>query len=47
VEEAGGKVTDKFGHEQRYDGPIKGFLASNGVVHDELIKISKRAKMFK
>ncbi len=39
VEEAGGKVTDLFGNEQRYDtGDIKGALVSNGVVHDELVK---------
>ena len=37
VEEAGGKVTDLFGNEQRYDEPINGALISNGVVHDELI----------
>ena len=30
VEEAGGKVTDIFGEEQRYDGEIRGFIASNG-----------------
>lgn len=41
VEEAGGKVTDLFGNEQRYDQPIKGFIASNGVVHDQLIDIVK------
>lgn len=38
VEEAGGKVTDLFGHEQRYDKDIKGAVISNGVVHDEIIK---------
>lgn len=41
VEEAGGKVTDLFGNEQRYDQPIKGFIASNGVVHDQLLEIVK------
>lgn len=41
VEEAGGKVTDLFGNEQRYDEPINGALISNGVVHDELIKSAK------
>jgi len=39
VEEAGGKVTDLFGSEQRYDQPINGFVASNGVVHDVLITL--------
>jgi len=41
VEEAGGKVTDLFGNEQRYDQPINGFVATNGLVHDELIEIIK------
>jgi myo-inositol-1(or 4)-monophosphatase len=39
VEEAGGKVTDLFGDEQRYDGKIKGCIISNGLVHEELVKI--------
>lgn len=39
VEEAGGKVTDIFGEEQRYDRDTNGYLASNGIVHDELLKI--------
>ncbi len=39
VEEAGGKVTDLHGQEQRYDQPINGALISNGVAHDELIKL--------
>lgn len=37
VEEAGGKVTDVFGNEQRYDRPIKGHVASNGVLHEKLL----------
>lgn len=37
VEEAGGKVTDLFGEEQRYDQPIKGAVVSNGVVHDTIV----------
>ena len=41
VEEAGGKVTDLFGNEQRYDQSIKGALISNGIVHDEVVKIIK------
>jgi len=36
IEEAGGKVTDLFGNEQRYDQPIKGIIASNGVIHNEV-----------
>jgi myo-inositol-1(or 4)-monophosphatase len=41
IEEAGGKVTDLFGNDQRYDQPVKGFIASNGVIHDELVEIIK------
>lgn len=37
VEESGGKVTDLFGNEQRYDQDIKGAVVSNGIVHDEII----------
>lgn len=43
VEEAGGKVTDLFGKEQRYDQPTKGFIASNGIIHEELVDIVARA----
>ena len=39
VEEAGGKVTDLFGNEQRYDKSINGAVISNGKVHDEIIEI--------
>jgi fructose-1,6-bisphosphatase/inositol monophosphatase family enzyme len=39
VEEAGGKVTDIFGNEQRYDQDIKGAIVSNGYVHDQLVKL--------
>lgn len=38
VEEAGGRVTDLFGNEQRYDGDIKGAIVSNGIVHDEIVE---------
>lgn len=41
VEEAGGKVTDLFGNEQRYDQSIKGAIISNGLVHDEVINVIK------
>lgn len=37
VEEAGGKVTDLFGHEQRYDGKIQGAIVSNGLIHQALV----------
>jgi myo-inositol-1(or 4)-monophosphatase len=39
VEEAGGKVTDIWGDEQRLDRDIKGFLATNGLVHEELLDL--------
>lgn len=41
VEEAGGKVTDRNGKEQRYDRAINGALISNGKVHKELLKMIK------
>jgi fructose-1,6-bisphosphatase/inositol monophosphatase family enzyme len=39
VEEAGGKVTDLFGNEQLYNQPIKGFIASNGHIHHDLVNL--------
>lgn len=44
VEEAGGKVTDLFGRDQRYDRPLNGFVASNGLIHQELIQLVGRFK---
>jgi myo-inositol-1(or 4)-monophosphatase len=41
VEEAGGKATDLFGNQQRYDRKTKGLLATNGYLHKELLKIVK------
>lgn len=46
VEEAGGKVTDMFGNEQRYDQPINGALVSNGLIHDELVVLAKEFVVF-
>lgn len=43
VEEAGGKVTDLFGNEQRYDQDIKGAIASNGKIHDYLVELVNNA----
>lgn len=37
VEEAGGKVTDLFGNEQRYDKDINGAIISNGITHKEVV----------
>ena len=39
VSEAGGKVTDMYGNEQRYDQDIKGAIVSNGVSHEKLVEI--------
>ena len=39
VEEAGGKATDLKGGEQRYDRNVLGFVASNGLVHDEFLSL--------
>jgi fructose-1,6-bisphosphatase/inositol monophosphatase family enzyme len=44
VEEAGGKVTDIYGNEQRYDTDINGTIISNGVVHDEIVKIIRETQ---
>lgn len=41
VEEAGGKVTDLRGQQQRYNGPVYGALISNGVAHNDLIELIK------
>ena len=41
VEEAGGRVTNIFGKEQRYDQSINGAIISNGLVHDEVVNIIK------
>lgn len=41
VEEAGGKVTNLFGEEQRYDQDICGAIISNGIVHEKVVKAIK------
>jgi fructose-1,6-bisphosphatase/inositol monophosphatase family enzyme len=41
VEEAGGKVTDLNGSDQRYDEDVFGCIFSNGKIHDELVSIAK------
>ena len=45
VEEAGGKVTDVFGNEQRYDKPIQGAIISNGLVHEGLVDLANKYKL--
>lgn len=44
IEEAGGKVTDLDGNDQRYDKEINGVVVSNGKIHDQLIKLVKSQK---
>ena len=39
IEEAGGKVTDRFGDEQRYDQPLNGAILSNGLFHDQILTL--------
>lgn len=39
VEEAGGKVTNLFGGEERYDREINGAVLSNGKIHDDLLAV--------
>ncbi len=41
VEEAGGKVTDLDGNEQRYDQDINGAIISNSVNHQKLVDVLK------
>lgn len=40
IEEAGGKVTDIAGNEQRYDGKLNGAILSNGLIHDKLVELA-------
>ncbi len=42
VEEAGGKVTDLFGNDQRYDQEINGAVISNNVIHEEVLSVIKK-----
>jgi len=44
VTEAGGKVTDLFGNDQRYDRLLQGAIISNGLVHQQLIDLLKDTK---
>lgn len=42
IEEAGGKVTDLQGNEQRYDRAINGAIMSNGMIHNELLQLVRQ-----
>ena len=39
ITEAGGKVTDLYGENQRYDKGIKGAIITNGVSHNQIVQI--------
>lgn len=45
IEEAGGKVTDLNGEERRYDQDGLGFIASNGILHNEILECVKLGKL--
>ncbi len=42
VEEAGGRVTDFYGKNQLYNGPLNGAIITNGVSHDEILQKIKK-----
>ena len=44
IEEAGGKASDLMGGERRYDEKGMGFVASNGVLHQEIIRLIAKAQ---
>lgn len=45
VTEAGGKVTNIYGKQQRYDGDIKGAIITNGISHSKILqKVEKYIK---
>ncbi|MFT4250497.1 MAG: inositol monophosphatase family protein [Candidatus Woesearchaeota archaeon] len=44
VEEAGGRFTGLDGENQRYDEKINGFVATNGLVHEEVLEYVRLAK---
>lgn len=45
TEEAGGKVTDLNGEERRYDRDGLGCIASNGILHDEILSLVQTGKL--
>lgn len=42
VTEAGGKVTNLYGKDQRYDTDIKGAIITNGISHNEVLNIVRK-----
>lgn len=47
IDEAGGVVTDLEGHDQRYDQRTGGMLATNGLVHEQLLKLVQQVTLLK
>lgn len=47
TDEAGGKVTDLFGNDRRYDEDGHGCVISNGFIHEELLEYIKVRKIVK
>lgn len=45
VEGAGGKVTDLYGEDQRYDQPVRGCLISNGILHNAYLDLIRKANI--
>ncbi len=45
TEEAGGRGTDLNGDERRYDQDGLGFVASNGILHNEILEVIKAGKL--
>jgi len=45
VEEAGGRVTDIEGKQQRYDRKVLGAIISNGKLHDAILDIVDKGKL--
>ncbi|MBP9758943.1 inositol monophosphatase [Candidatus Dojkabacteria bacterium] len=44
VKEAGGKVTDLNGNDQKYNNTINGIVCSNEFFHDQIIQIIKESR---
>ncbi len=42
IEEAGGKVTDLFGQNQRYDKETTGFVVTKGKIHGQLLDVVQK-----
>lgn len=45
VEEAGGRVTDLFDRDQRYDKSIRGAIISNGAIHADVVDLAQKYRL--